>query len=138
MVPECGHTKACNSTTIHSLMLWSYSMRCKAYFGKTNLEARNSVGTAINATMNSELRPSLCAGNHGSPILQRTLLFLWTTNTLINLHIAYQVDSGFLEGIIRGFRSGILTQNQYANLTQCETLEGAASPLNASFKLCLN
>jgi hypothetical protein len=35
-----------------------------------------------------------------------------------------QVDNGFLEGIVRGYRSGILTNNHYASLAQCETLEG--------------
>ena len=35
-----------------------------------------------------------------------------------------QVDNGFLEAIVRGYKAGILTQNQYANLAQCETLEG--------------
>ena len=35
-----------------------------------------------------------------------------------------QVDAGFLEGIIRGYKAGLLTQNQYNNLTQCETIEG--------------
>ena len=36
-----------------------------------------------------------------------------------------QVDNGFLEGIVRGYKAGLLTQNQYSNLTQCETIEGA-------------
>jgi V-type H+-transporting ATPase subunit d len=38
--------------------------------------------------------------------------------------IYYQVDSGFLEGTVRGYKAGILTSSHYANLTQCETLEG--------------
>jgi V-type H+-transporting ATPase subunit d len=29
-----------------------------------------------------------------------------------------------MEGVVRGYKAGILSQNQYANLTQCETLEG--------------
>lgn len=37
---------------------------------------------------------------------------------------ALQVDTGFLEAIVRGYKAGILTQSHYANLTQCETLEG--------------
>jgi hypothetical protein len=43
-----------------------------------------------------------------------------------NLHtlLAAQVDAGFLEGIVRGYKAGLLTQNQYNNLTQCETIEG--------------
>ena len=38
--------------------------------------------------------------------------------------VAAQVSSGFLEGILRGYKAGLLTQNQYNNLTQCETIEG--------------
>lgn len=36
----------------------------------------------------------------------------------------FNVDSGYLEGLVRGFRSGVLTQSDYLNLAQCETLEG--------------
>jgi len=35
----------------------------------------------------------------------------------------FNIDSGYLEGLCRGFKSGILTQNDYLNLVQCETLE---------------
>jgi len=35
----------------------------------------------------------------------------------------FQVDDGFLEGIVRGYRSGILRQADYMNLTQCENLD---------------
>jgi hypothetical protein len=31
--------------------------------------------------------------------------------------------SGFLEGVIRGFKAGLLSQTQYQNLTQCDTLD---------------
>lgn len=41
-----------------------------------------------------------------------------------------QVDAGFLEGIVRGYKAGLLTQNQYNNLTQCETIEGALTMQN--------
>ncbi|KAF5360971.1 hypothetical protein D9756_005019 [Leucocoprinus leucothites] len=44
----------------------------------------------------------------------------------------FNVDTGFLEGIVRGYKSGILTQNQYANLTQCETLEDFRTQLSAT------
>jgi hypothetical protein len=30
----------------------------------------------------------------------------------------------YLEGIVRGYRNGLLTSNNYANLTQCETIDG--------------
>ena len=36
----------------------------------------------------------------------------------------FNVDNGYLEGLVRGFRGGILSQADYLNLTQCETLEG--------------
>ena len=35
------------------------------------------------------------------------------------------IDDGYLEGILRGYRGGILTSSDYANLCQCETIEGA-------------
>ena len=37
---------------------------------------------------------------------------------------AHKVSGGFLEGIVRGYKAGLLTSNHYANLQQCETLEG--------------
>ncbi|KAH8998570.1 ATPase V0 complex subunit D [Lactarius akahatsu] len=41
----------------------------------------------------------------------------------------FNVDTGFLEGIVRGYRSSLLTQGQYATLTQCETLEDLRTQL---------
>lgn len=39
-------------------------------------------------------------------------------------HDAYfNIDHGYLEGLVRGFKSGILRQADYLNLVQCETLE---------------
>jgi len=35
----------------------------------------------------------------------------------------FNIDNGYLEGLCRGFKSGILTQNDYLNLVQCETIE---------------
>uniref|UniRef100_A0A8C9VGR9 V-type proton ATPase subunit n=1 Tax=Scleropages formosus TaxID=113540 RepID=A0A8C9VGR9_SCLFO len=35
----------------------------------------------------------------------------------------FNVDNGYLEGLVRGFKAGILTQADYLNLVQCETLE---------------
>ena len=40
------------------------------------------------------------------------------------LSFPVQVSTGFLEGILRGYKAGLLTQGHYSNLTQCETLEG--------------
>ena len=42
----------------------------------------------------------------------------------------FNMDHGYLEGLCRGFRSGILTQGDYLNLVQCETLEGSVSVKN--------
>lgn len=36
----------------------------------------------------------------------------------------YNENDGFVDGILRGYFSGILNSNQYLNFTQCETLEG--------------
>jgi len=37
--------------------------------------------------------------------------------------LSFNVNDGYLEAILRGFRSGILTTIDYANLCQCEALE---------------
>lgn len=36
----------------------------------------------------------------------------------------FNIDNGYLEGLCRGFKCGILQQSDYLNLVQCETLEG--------------
>jgi len=33
------------------------------------------------------------------------------------------IDDGYLEGMLRGYRAGILTSSDYANLCQCESIE---------------
>ncbi|XP_044280247.1 V-type proton ATPase subunit d 2 [Varanus komodoensis] len=35
----------------------------------------------------------------------------------------FNVDHGYLEGLVRGFKGGILKTSDYVNLAQCETLE---------------
>ncbi|KAI8128075.1 V-type proton ATPase subunit d 1 [Lucilia cuprina] len=35
----------------------------------------------------------------------------------------FNIDGGYLEGLCRGFKCGILKQSDYLNLVQCETLE---------------
>ncbi|CAH2285519.1 V-type proton ATPase subunit d 2 [Pelobates cultripes] len=35
----------------------------------------------------------------------------------------FNVDNGYLEGLVRGFKGGILKSSDYINLAQCETLE---------------
>ena len=44
----------------------------------------------------------------------------------------FNIDSGYLEGLCRGFKTGILTQNDYLNLVQCETLEGCLATSNGN------
>lgn len=38
--------------------------------------------------------------------------------------LSFNVDHGYLEGLVRGCKAGLLTQQDYLNLVQCETLEG--------------
>ncbi|XP_002126185.2 V-type proton ATPase subunit d-like [Ciona intestinalis] len=35
----------------------------------------------------------------------------------------FNMDSGYLEGLVRGFKNGILNKEDYRHLTQCDTLE---------------
>ncbi|KIK81976.1 hypothetical protein PAXRUDRAFT_832498 [Paxillus rubicundulus Ve08.2h10] len=44
----------------------------------------------------------------------------------------FNVNNGFLEGIVRGYKTGILTQSHYASLTQCESLEDLKTQLSAT------
>ena len=39
----------------------------------------------------------------------------------------FNIDNGYLEGLCRGFRGGILTKGDYLNLIQCETVDGTYS-----------
>jgi len=36
----------------------------------------------------------------------------------------YNVTTGYVEGIVRGYRNTLLTSQAYGNLTQCETIDG--------------
>ncbi|KAG8716212.1 H(+)-transporting V0 sector ATPase subunit d [Ceratobasidium sp. 395] len=44
----------------------------------------------------------------------------------------FNVSSGLLEGVLRGYKAGLLTQGHYANLTQCESLEDFRMQLAAT------
>lgn len=48
----------------------------------------------------------------------------------------FNVDNGYLEGLVRGFRSGILTRTDYINLVQCETIEGEPNDSILSCSTC--
>jgi V-type H+-transporting ATPase subunit d len=37
--------------------------------------------------------------------------------------LTFNINDGYLEALVRGFRSGILTTSDYTNLTQCDNLE---------------
>lgn len=47
---------------------------------------------------------------------------------------AFNIDGGYLEGLCRGFKCGILKQSDYLNLVQCETLEGLYENIFLSFR----
>ena len=42
------------------------------------------------------------------------------------------IDDGYLEGLLRGYRSGVLTSADYANLCQCESIDGTVTPRPAT------
>jgi V-type H+-transporting ATPase subunit d len=46
--------------------------------------------------------------------------------------LTFNVDHGYLEGIVRGYRSGLLSSSQYINLTQCESMEDLKLQLSAT------
>uniref|UniRef100_A0A665TRV6 Uncharacterized protein n=1 Tax=Echeneis naucrates TaxID=173247 RepID=A0A665TRV6_ECHNA len=41
----------------------------------------------------------------------------------IMAELSFNVDHGYLEGLVRGMKAGILTQTEYNNLAQCDTLD---------------
>lgn len=38
--------------------------------------------------------------------------------------LTYNMNDGYLEALVRGFKSGLLSRVDYDNLAQCDTLEG--------------
>ncbi|ODQ66075.1 ATPase, V0 complex, subunit D [Nadsonia fulvescens var. elongata DSM 6958] len=44
----------------------------------------------------------------------------------------FNIDSGFIEAVVRGYRSGLLGSAQYVNLTQCDSLEDLKLQLSAT------
>lgn len=45
------------------------------------------------------------------------------------------MSNGYLEGVVRGYKGGLLTQANYHNLTQCENLEGVSRLQSSHSKL---
>lgn len=46
--------------------------------------------------------------------------------------LTFNIHSGYLEAIVRGHRSGLLTAADYNNLCQCETLDDIKMHLSAT------
>lgn len=46
--------------------------------------------------------------------------------------LTFNINDGYLDALVRGFRSGILRQGDYTNLTQCDTLEDMRLALAAT------
>ncbi|XP_042424172.1 V-type proton ATPase subunit d2-like isoform X3 [Zingiber officinale] len=46
--------------------------------------------------------------------------------------LTFNVHGGYLEAIVRGYRSGLLTAADYNNLCQCETLDDVKMHLSAT------
>ncbi|KAJ4269529.1 H(+)-transporting V0 sector ATPase subunit d [Fusarium torreyae] len=47
--------------------------------------------------------------------------------------LLYNVNSGYVEGIVRGYRNSLLTGPAYNNLTQCETIDDLKLQLGPSY-----
>ncbi|GJD06114.1 V-type proton ATPase subunit d 1 [Galdieria sulphuraria] len=46
--------------------------------------------------------------------------------------IGFNVDDGYIEALVRGYKSSLLSSVDYVNLTQCETLEDVRMHLNGT------
>lgn len=46
--------------------------------------------------------------------------------------VFFNIDNGFIEGVVRGYRNGLLNGSQYLNLTQCDTLEDLRLQLSST------
>lgn len=55
------------------------------------------------------------------------MLFRHSENMLL-----YNVNDGYLDGIVRGYRGSLLSSTHYLNLTQCDTLDDLRLQLNAT------
>ncbi|KAK8190598.1 V0 complex, c/d subunit of ATPase [Phyllosticta capitalensis] len=45
----------------------------------------------------------------------------------------YNVQNGYIEGIVRGYRNALLTGQNYGNLTQCETIDDVKLQLSPAY-----
>ncbi|KAL6943134.1 H(+)-transporting V0 sector ATPase subunit d [Hanseniaspora osmophila] len=46
--------------------------------------------------------------------------------------VFFNIDNGYLEGVVRGYRNGLINQSQYMNLCQCETLDDLKLQLSST------
>ncbi|GFZ44740.1 V-ATPase subunit d [Saitozyma sp. JCM 24511] len=46
--------------------------------------------------------------------------------------LGFNMDAGFLEGVVRGYKAALLTQGNYHSLTQCENLEDFRMQLSST------
>ncbi|ODV86450.1 hypothetical protein CANARDRAFT_206846 [[Candida] arabinofermentans NRRL YB-2248] len=44
----------------------------------------------------------------------------------------FNIDNGFIEGLVRGYKNGLLTSSQYINLTQCDSLDDLKLQLSST------
>lgn len=68
---------------------------------------------------NTEVRDTFAQGN-----FTLTAARLVESSFGIMAELSFNVDHGYLEGLVRGMKAGILTCTDYHNLAQCDTLEG--------------
>ncbi|EHA57153.1 H(+)-transporting V0 sector ATPase subunit d [Pyricularia oryzae] len=47
--------------------------------------------------------------------------------------LLFNVNNGYIEGIVRGYRNGLLTGSNYANMTQCESVDDLKLQLGPSY-----
>ncbi|CRK14837.1 hypothetical protein BN1723_010492 [Verticillium longisporum] len=47
--------------------------------------------------------------------------------------LLFNVNNGYIEGIVRGYRNGLLTGSNYSNLTQCETIDDLKLQLGPAY-----
>lgn len=69
-------------------------------------------------------------GHHHHPLLHLSAARRLTLPKMEML--AFNVDNGYLEGVVRGYMNGLLTAQQLQTLTQCETLEDLRMQLSAT------
>lgn len=47
--------------------------------------------------------------------------------------LLFNVNNGYLEGMVRGYRNGLLNKNNYNNMTQCETIDDLKLQLGPAY-----